>query len=92
MSLKTSKSSYKIDHSNIKAKPGKEKEVEDYIKELDGVCKQRVMKAKKEKDVTASYGATINPTGNKIEFVMVEEDESGKKQTQTTYFSRAKEN
>lgn len=92
MSLKTGKSSYKIDHSNIKAKPGKEKEVEDYIKELDGVCKQRVMKAKKEKDVTASYGATINPTGNKIEFVMVEEDESGKKQTQTTYFSRAKEN
>ena len=47
--------------------------------------------AKKEKDVTETYGATINPTGNKIEFVMTEEDETGKKQSQTRYLSKEKE-
>ena len=78
--------SYKIDHSHIKAKPGKEKEVEDYIKEIEEMCKQKEEEKNKKKDITESYGATINPTGNKIEFVMVELDESGKKQTQTVYF------
>lgn len=91
ISLKSNKSSYKIDHSHIKAKPGKEKEVEDYIKDLEKTFDQRMKAAKKEKDVTETYGATINPTGNKIEFVMTEEDETGKKQSQTRYLSKEKE-
>jgi hypothetical protein len=82
---------YKIEQSNIKPKPGKEKEVEDYINELKEMSKEREKEAKKEKDVSATYGATINPSGNKIEFVQVEENEYGKKETQTHYFSRAKD-
>jgi hypothetical protein len=58
---------------------------------VGGTAKEREKEAKKEKDVSATYGATINPSGNKIEFVQVEENEYGKKETQTHYFSRAKD-
>lgn len=78
-----------IDHSNIKIKPGKEKEVEDYIQELKDKLKEYKDKIRKKEDVERKYCATINSMGNKIEIVYEEEDESGSKQERVGYLQKS---
>ena len=79
-----------VDHSHIKIKSGKEKEVEDYIKEIKENLKQYQVKMRKKEKVQNKYGATINPSGNKIELASGVEDESGSKRERVGYLQKSR--
>ena len=78
-----------VDHSHIKIKSGKEKEVEDYIKDIKENLKQYQVKMRKKEKVQNKYGATINPSGNKIELALGVEDESGSKRQGVSYLQKS---
>lgn len=83
---------YKIDQSQIKPKPGKEKDFERHIKEFDEIYKNKQKENQKNKEEERlSFYATINPSGNKIELALDEEDENGKKRTSVIYITKDKE-
>ena len=78
-----------IDHSNIKIKAGKEKEVEDYIQELKDKLKEYKDKIREKEDVESKYCATINSRGDKIEIAYEDEEESGSKRERVGYLQKS---
>ena len=65
-------------------------EVEDYIKEIKENLKQYQVKMRKKEKVQNKYGATINPSGNKIELALGVEDESGSKRQGVSYLQKSR--
>lgn len=78
-----------VDQSHVKAKSGKEKEVEEYIKEIKERLKQYQEDIRKKK-VQRKYCATINSSGNKIEIVLGNEDDSDSKQVEVFYLQKSR--
>lgn len=83
---------YKVDTTQIKPKPGKEKDVDDYIKEIENACEEGKKETLSQKEeIRKSYFASINPSGNKIELQKEDEDKSGKKNNITFFLTRQEE-
>ena len=84
---------YEIDSTQIKSKPGKEKDFEKNIREYNEFYKEKQNERKKDKEKERSaFFATINLSGNKIELKgEVEDKESGKKDTGAFFITKEKE-
>ena len=88
---RTPKFKFEMDRSQAKAKPGMEKDVEEYLEGwVKYIKKQQKESAAAEVQVRA-YEATINASGNKIELKWVECDDEGNERTQAYYLSREKD-
>jgi len=81
---------FSMDRSQITPKPDMEKQVEEYVKELEGQCLETQKAARESEDQTKAYFATINRSGNKIELVRNETEENLTDQERLFYISRKK--
>ena len=79
---------FEMDRSQVTAKPGMEKDMEEYLEGWEKQGKKQQKESAAGEVQLRAYEATINASGNKIELKWTERDAEGNERIEAFYLAR----